>query len=324
LLDDPIYVQRLHHMATPIFAYSRLQALKYYIGHHEPEILHSYGFWYQPADVTARYAKRHNIPFIFHPLYYENENRQKLIWQLYKSTIGKRTFAAADVVVVISPFEQALIEKAGLPVKRFELIPPGVDTTKFDRPRLNPYPKKNIQGKILLTVSRVSAGKGLEELVEAFPLILEHMPETHLVIVGEDFGMQDTLQQQARAKGTASRVHFWGKVDDETLVAAYQYADIFLHPSLYEAFGIVLAEALAAGTPVVARNASAIPFVSPHEKTGLLFNTSKELIQHTVALLKNQSLQEKFAQAGMRHVRENFMWEKSIGKILKLYEEFKK
>lgn len=319
LLDDPMYVQRLHHMSTSGIAYPRLQALKYYIGHHQPDILHSYGFWYQPADVTARYAKKHHIPFIFHPLYYENENRQKLIWQLYKNTIGRKTFAAADVTVVISPFEQLLIEQAKLPVRRFELIPPGVDTSRFERPRLNPFLKAGISGKILLSVSRVAPGKGLEELVKAFPEIQKQIPDTHLVIIGEDFGLLEELK-----KGPSKNTHFWGKVDDETLAAAYQHADLLIHPSHYEAFGIVLAESLTAGTPVVARNSSAIPFVVPHEQVGLLFNSSEELARHTITLLQNDSLREKYGQAGIKHVRTNFTWDKSIAKILKLYEELRR
>lgn len=121
LMDDPMYVQRLQSSKTPLFSYPRLQALNYYIGHHNPDILHGYSFWYQPADIAARYAKKHKIPFIFHPIYYENNIRKKIKWQLYKKYIGVNTFASADVVAVISPYEQSLIEKAGFPVKRFEL-----------------------------------------------------------------------------------------------------------------------------------------------------------------------------------------------------------
>ncbi|MGH9857286.1 MAG: glycosyltransferase, partial [Acidobacteriota bacterium] len=105
LLDDPLYVQRLHYAATPLISYPRLQALSYYIGHHNPDILHAYSFWYQPADVAARYAQKRRIPFFFHPVFYENEVRKKWFWQLYKNIVGRRTFAAADIVFVISPYE---------------------------------------------------------------------------------------------------------------------------------------------------------------------------------------------------------------------------
>lgn len=316
LLDDPMYVQRLHHMKTPIFAYPRLQALRHYIGHHQPEILHSYGFWYQPADITARYANKHHIPFIFTPFFYP---RNKLTWQLYKNSIGKKTFSAADVVVVISPFEQKLTQEAGFQVRRFELIPPGINFTKFQTTHPNPFLKKKLIGKIILAVSRLAPGKGLEELVGAFPEIVKQIPDTHLVIIGEDFGIQKILQEIS-----AKNVHFWGRLEDAELVEAYQHADVFLHPSRYEAFGIVLAEALAAGIPIVARNTSAIPYVAPHDTAGLLFTSKDELIKNTVTLLQNENLRQQLGAAGKHHIQENFSWDKSVAKILKLYDEFRR
>lgn len=324
LLDDPIYVQRLHHTATPLVAYPRLQALKYYIGHHQPDILESYGFWYQPADVTARYAQRYRIPFIFHPLYYENETRKKFGWHLYRQTLGQHTFAAADVVVAISPFEQQLIEQAGFTVKRFELIPPGIEVQKFQRPRLNPYLKRKINGPVLLTVGRITRGKGLADVMAALPEIVKLAPVAQLVIVGEDFGAKKSLRRQAKQLGVVEHVHWLGKLDEQELVAAYQHAAIFIHLSHYEAFGIVLAEAQAAGIPVVARNVAAVPYVVRDQETGLLFKNQTELAGHISTLLNNDSLRKRLGQAGIKHVTANFTWRKSIDKLLALYDEFGK
>jgi glycosyltransferase involved in cell wall biosynthesis len=324
LLDDPIYVQRLHHTQTPWVSYPRLQALKYYISHHQPDILHSYGFWYQPPDVTARYARRHHIPFIFHPIYYENKIRQKLSWQIYKKTIGRQTFAAADVVAVISPFEQSLIEKAGFPVKRFELIPPGIDIQQYQTPRINPFLKRKIIGPILLSAGRISKGKALADIISALPAIIKEFPAIQLVIAGEDFGAKKDLGRQAKRIGVDTHVHWLGKLSPEELIGAYQHADIFVHPSHYEAFGIVLAEALACQTPVVARKVAAIPYVVPDQRAGLLFETTNELITAITTLLRNPPLREQYGQAGYKHIVNNFNWDRSIRKILALYDEFQR
>lgn len=322
LLDDPLYIQRLHHSATPFISYPRLQALPYYIGHHQPNILHGYSFWYQPADVAARYAKKHHIPFFFHPMYYEHGTRQKAIWQIYKQTIGKRTFAAADVVIVISPQEQALIEAAGFPVKRFELIPPGIETDRFDTPHLNPYLKRGIKGKVIASVSRLAPGKRLEDMLEALPDILRQQPDAHLVFIGEDFGSRIGLEKKTSQLGINNNVHFLGKLDDTELTAAYQHANILLHTSEYEAFGISLGESLGAGTPVVARNVGAVPFVAPHSIAGLLFTTTDELKSHVLTLLTDIGLRQKLGRQGAAHIKENFTWEKSIKKMTALYTEF--
>lgn len=321
LLDDPPYVQRLHHARTPLLSYPRLQALQYYLGHHRPDIIHGYSFWYHPADAAARYARKHRIPFIFHPIFYQNDIRQKPLWQVYAKTIGRRTFAAADVVVTISPYEQSLITKAGFPVKRFALIPPAVDSTRFQQPTVNPYPARNITGKIILTVNRLTPSKGLADLITALPAIVAAVPEAQLVIVGEDFGGQHALRQQAQRLGLTQRIHFTGKLTPMELIGAYQYADVLIHPSHYEAFGIVPAESLAAGTPVVARHSSAIPYVVPHDVAGLLFTNPAELITHTITILTNHNLASRLARDGQLRVQQLFSPNGTRDQILALYQE---
>ncbi len=322
LLDDPIYVQRLHHAVTPFVSYPRLQALSYYLGHHQPDIVHAYSFWYQPADVAARFARRYHIPFIFHPIYYNHATRKKLIWQLYKQVIGNITFAAADVVVTISPYEQRLIEQDGFTVKRFELIPPGIDVPRYSVTRQNPFRQRGIPGRILLTVSRLSKGKGISDAIRALVEIKKTHDDAGLVIVGEDFGEQFALQQQAQRAGLANSVYFLGKLSDTELIGAYQHATVLIHPTWHETFGIVPAEALASALPVVARNVAALPFVVPHAQAGLLFKNNRELIKHVAALLDNSELGRKLAAAGQSHVAASFSWDKNIKKLIALYSEY--
>lgn len=321
LVNDAPYVQRLHYNSTPFISYPRLQALPYYLEHHKPTIIEAYSFWYQPADVAARYAHKHNIPFIFHPMFYTNEIREKLVWQMYKNIIGKKTFALADVVVVISPQEQTLIELSGFHVKRFELIPPGIDSAALQTPQGNPFLERGIMGDILLSVSRLASGKKLEDALNGLPYILAEFPNAQLVFVGEDFGMQKKLQDKAQELMVESHVHFLGKLSRAELIGAYQHACLLLHPSSYEAFGITLAESLAAGTPVVARNVGAVPFTVPEGKAGLLFTSPDEMIKHVTTLLKNPAQAKAMGQYGKEYVAPNFSWEKSIKKLTALYDE---
>lgn len=322
LLADQPYVQRLSHNNTPFLAYPRLQALSHYIQHHNPDIIEAYSFWYQPADVAARYAAKHAKPFIFHPMFYSNAIRHKAVWQLYQKIIGRKTFAAADVVVVISPQEQALIEAEGFPVKRFELIPPGINTAQFDTPHLNPFIKKGLKGNVILSVGRLASGKKLEDAIAVMPTILKHFPETHLVIIGEDFGSLKSLQQQTSSLNLNSRVHFWGKVDNRDLAAAYQHASLFLHTSDYEAFGITLGESLSAGVPVVARKVGAVPFVVSDQEAGFLFTTTAQMASHILTMLANPTVGKRMGRFGQQYIKANFTWEHSIKKLTSLYKEF--
>lgn len=323
LLDDPVYVQRLHHLATPFISYPRLQALSYYLGHHQPTIVEAYSFWYQPADVSARFAKKNHLPFIFHPMFYSNQNRKKPVWQLYKKFVGQTTFNNADVVVVISPFEQQLIEQQGFAVKRFELIPPGIDTTPFETPHINPFLKRGLKGNILLSVARLAPGKHVDEAVTAMPEILRQCPDTHLVLIGEDFGCEQDIKKQIATLGLEKNVHIWGKVSRAELVAAHQHATALIHPSEYEAFGITLGESLAAGRPVIARHVGAVPYVVEHNKSGLLFTTDTEMIEAVITLLKNSQLADNMGRQGQIYITNNFTWDKSIKKLTALYDELR-
>lgn len=323
LLSDPPYVQRLHHASTPCISYPRLQALNYYLGHHQPDIVHGYSFWYQPADVAARYARKHDKPFILHPMYYNHGVRQKWQWQLYKNTVGHKTFMAADIVVVISPYEQALIEKDNYPVKRFELLPPGVNVDEITQAATapDPFSSRGINGHIVLAVNRIAPSKGLDTLIGVLPAVLKVDPIVQVVIIGEDFGVQDSLIKQAERLGVTKNVHFVGKFSNAELYAAYNQADILVNPTHYEAFGIGMAEALAAGLPVIARNVAAVPYVVPHEKVGLLFASDGELVTAITTLLKNDSLRTQYGQAGKHYIAENFTWDRTVTKLLDLYAE---
>ncbi len=321
LLDDPIYLQRLHFARTPLVSYPRLQALNYYLGHHMPDIIHSHSFWYQPADVAARYAAKHNIPLIFNPYYYDHGNRRKMFWKLYQKTVGRFTFAQAAVVAVISPFEQQLIENAGLPVKRFELLPPGIDVDKFVSKQDNPYLKRGIKGQVILTVGRISKAKKVAEAIEILPDLRKTVPDACLVIVGEDFGGKNSLIQLVKHLDLGQHVHFLGRLSNNELIGAYQHAKLLLHTSHFEAFGIVLAESLACGTPVVARNASAIPYVVPDKRAGLLFQTKDELLAALHTLLTNANQRRQLGNYGQSYVMHNFSWDKTIKKLTELYLE---
>lgn len=321
LLDDPPYVQRLHHAATPGLAYPRLQALRYYLGHHRPDIIHGFSFWYQPADAAARFARRRGVPFILHPMFYINAVRRKLVWQLYQHTIGRQTFAAANAVVVISPYEQHLIEQHDLPTKRFVLIPPGINSRELARRRDNPLIARGLTGTYVLIVSRLAPGKGLLSAIAVWPKLLKTQPDVHLVIAGEDFGLKVRLQSQISQLHLNDRVHLVGHLPRADLIGAYQHAAVLLHPSFYEAFGITVAEALAAGTPVIARRTGSLPFVAPHAQGALLFESDTEMLDYLQTMLNDRALAYRLAAAGQQRVQQEFTWDSAREKILKLYDE---
>ena len=106
-------------------------------------------------------------------------------------------------------------------------------------------------GRLLLTVKRLHAVAGYEDLLRALPLILREHPDARLWIVGEG-DLRSRLEAQARDLGISSQVRFLGLLDNATVWRYYAAADLFVLPSRLESWGTVMLEALACGTPVVA------------------------------------------------------------------------
>ncbi len=125
-------------------------------------------------------------------------------------------------------------------------------------------------GPVILSVARQYRRKNTRSLLQAFAGVLRTHPQAELRIVGEGPELP-TLRSLAVATGIMDSVCFVGSVDGlESLQSEYARADIFCLPSLQEGFGIVYLEAMAAGLPIVAARAGAVPEVAPHGEVSLL------------------------------------------------------
>jgi glycosyltransferase involved in cell wall biosynthesis len=156
----------------------------------------------------------------------------------------------ARLVVTVSGFISGEVERLVGSNERIALAPPGsaplLDTT-WDRGKREGMPLR------LLFVGNCTRLKGLEHLVGALGL-LQDVPVT-LDVVGDlsfEPRYYEELVRQAKSLGVSERVTFHGAISHEELGRFYSQADIFTFPSLYEGFGIVLAEAMHAGLPIVA------------------------------------------------------------------------
>ncbi len=322
--DDPPYIYRHTAHTFDAIGYPMPHGLREALSTVETDILHAHGFWYAPADIAARVAKRRGIPFVLNPYYANVDNRRTMKWQLYRILYGRATVAAADAIVVISPFEQWQLQKDRFLLQRVELIPPGIDSQEFRDIPPNPYPSWGLGGKTpLLFAGRIAHSKGLDLLLKALPNIRRTVPDVHLVIIGEDFGFRHVCEALATRLGVADTVTWLGKTTRGELRAAYRHARLSVFPSRYEAFGIVLLEAAASGCPAVATRDTAIPYVVQDEKTGLLFEPENihDLTEKVLTVLLNPDLRATLAHNAVDRAQREFSWERSVEKLRRLYEE---
>jgi phosphatidylinositol alpha-mannosyltransferase len=131
----------------------------------------------------------------------------------------------------------------------YEIVPNGVDVDRFREPRPRP-PAFAGDRRHVLYVGRLEPRKGVEHLIRAMAAVQRAVPDAALVVVGDG---QERAPLTALARDQGAIVHFVGRASDEELPAYFQSADIVCSPAMGgESFGIVLLEAMACGTPLVA------------------------------------------------------------------------
>jgi phosphatidylinositol alpha-1,6-mannosyltransferase len=167
---------------------------------------------------------------------------------------------------------------------------------------------------LLVAIQRVAPEKRVDVIVRAMPSILRRHPRAVLLVGGKGSAL-DSLRELSKELGVADSVRFAGYVPDADLPAHYAAADVFVFHSTYETFGVVLAEAMAAGKPIVSVNSTAIPEVVADGRTGLLVppldpDALAEKISH---LLESPGERERLGRNARAWAEENLQWDAIAG-----------
>src|SRR5438477_3790960 len=169
-------------------------------------------------------------------------------------------------------------------------------------------------------VGRLALQKGQRHLIAAMPLLLQRVPRAHAVIAGGG-DLEDYLRDLAEEASVAERVHVLGPRKD---VPALMHAiDVFAMPSIWEGFGLVLLEAMAAGRPIVASRVATIPEVVMDGETGLLVPAGDPLAlaEALAQLAQDRDRARHFGESGRERLRRQFSIEKMVGDTELLYRE---
>lgn len=207
----------------------------------------------------------------------------------------------------------------GLPDDKIQVIPNGVDWKKFKAGRYN---ISFGDGKIIFFVGRLVREKGVQVLLDAAPAILAREPAARFVIAGTG-PMEDQLKYQARLMGLEHKVEFLGYIDDATKGALYQQASVAVFPSLYEPFGIVALEAMAAGVPVVVSDTGGMGEIVTHGVNGLKAypGNAESLAYNILHALQNEVLRQELKKNGKRLIEEVYSWDKIAERTIQVYRQ---
>ncbi len=259
------------------------------------------------------------LPTVFHLNSYwwqyarspETEHSHLRLRWLKRALIGNVPSLTSTSLIAISETVKQKYVAVGCDATRIEVIYNGIDTRFLTRPIARKAEEATSKTRLLF-VGRLREEKGVLVILKALALLLKQQRghELHLDIFGEgDQVYVQTLQAFIQDQHLSSAVTFHGKVPQDELLGHYDTSDIMLIPSLWqEPFGLVVAEAMARGLPVIASDVGGPAEIITHEVNGLLVAPGDEqaMTHAIIRLLDDMELRQRLTKTARTAVEERF------------------
>lgn len=212
----------------------------------------------------------------------------------------------------------------GLPPDKQVMIPNGVNTDVYAEAQskdLTQFRRRFAlpSEKIVLFVGRLVYEKGVHVLVNAIPKVLDRI-NAKTVIVGNGY-MKEQISGIVKGLGIDQKVMFTGFVDDETLRRLQTCADVSVVPSLFEPFGIVALEAMAAKSPVVVSDTGGLAEIVEHDVDGIKVYTNNpdSLAWGITRVLTDERNANRLRSNAYRKIQEKYNWDKIAKQTIDVY-----
>jgi glycosyltransferase involved in cell wall biosynthesis len=243
------------------------------------------------------------------------------------SRMRQKAVRQAEAIWSISDYTaEKLVETTGVSPARVKLLAPGLteEHAKTLTDPSNPA-DRNGDGRWLLSVARLDASerqKGIDHVIKAVHGLMGELPELRYRVVGYGTDLE-RLEGIAKDLGIADRVDFAGLVDFPELADLYKSCEVFVLPSNQEGFGVVFLEAMAAGKPVIAARAGAVPEVVVDGQTGVLVDYGDETaLEDAIArLLADSDLRQRLGSAGRDRYLQRFSFDRVMARFDELLGE---
>lgn len=270
----------------------------------KPDILHIQTEW-SMGRFLSKYSKKRNIPLVmsYHTNWEEFASyikfwpKRYIPW-LVKYILNKVT---ENIDVAIYPTKSMIdiLEKNNIFNKEKVIIPTGIDIDYFQKISrderknspfiINKYPE--LKGhKILLYVGRVSPEKNIEFLIDGFEILRKKRSDIKFLIVGDGISKGD-ISKYIKSKNLDNDIYLTGFIGRDKINEVYSFSDLFVFSSVVESQGLVVIEAMASATPIVAIGEKGVKETMCGDNGGFMINNSlDEFVEKTSLLLDDDNL----------------------------------
>ena len=285
------------------------------------DIIHSQGIWLPIYHNMSVIARRYNIPYLTTPRgdlepwsLRQKTMKKKIALMLYqRNDINK-----AKCILATADMERDHLRDLGFH-NPIAVIPNGIDITEY---KCREKSRKDYVKKQIIFLSRVHPKKGIEILIDAWKRLCRLYPDWNIVVAGNgDSEYIESLKMRIKEQGLESAIKILPPIFGEDKYRLYCESSLFVLPTYSENFGMVIAEALSCGVPVITTTGT--PWQELNENgIGWCVELSVQTIADT--LKKAISLGEdklfEMGQKGSAHVRDKYSYQSVAKMNLLLYE----
>jgi glycosyltransferase involved in cell wall biosynthesis len=271
-----------------------------------------------PHTVAPWWRAPFSIPTVYDLAMFSQDSGIGVAKRLYHRALTRLAQTRSAGIVTISDFcRKEIAERHWGPKDRIFVAPPGIDADLLRQPRRLPQ-RLDLSGRYILSVAAAYPYKRLELILDVYESLADLEPDLQMVFGGLTAGRADILgriKRRAVSRGQRGRVRFLPEVSRDELAALYSNASAYISASIFEGFGIPVAEAMASGCPVAASPAEAVVETTAGHAWLAVDHTAEALRAQVIEALEARASNPAKLELAQAHIGKTYTWERSASAI---------
>ncbi len=283
------------------------------------DIIHVHSYRH-PHNLSVLFTNKPALLTLHWPNYPKGLRKGYLdkVIPIFDKSLGKFLFNHYKILCAVSQPEVEWIKSFNIDENKIKLTPNGIPEDYLKKRRGKSFRKKYRLNHelVILSLGRLHKSKGFDQIIN----VANNFVGVKFIIAGEG-DYRKELEKLIKEK-KVNNIILTGSLSEKEKLEAYAACDVFLHPSHYEAFGIVVLEAMSQGKPVIVSDQGGLPWVAGD--AGLVFkiNNSEDLKEKLMVLVKDVKLRKKLGLKAYSRAKK-FTWNKITENLERIYKNVK-